>query len=231
MIMKPILLLHGALGSKSQFGEISEILSKQYEVHTFDFTGHGANPLPEVQFTIETFAQDISSYMQVNGLEGADIFGYSMGGYAALYASAAGMINAGRIFTLATKFDWNEDTAAREAKMLDAHKIRQKVPAFAEELAARHGSGKWEALLEMTREMMFCLGNRNLLNIDMLAKVKNEVLVSIGDRDKMVSLEETIAAYRALKNSSLLVIPGTEHPVEKVDAKRLSREIGNFFGE
>ena len=105
------------------------------------------------------------------------------------------------------------------------------MPAFAEELAARHGSGKWEPLLGMTREMMFRLGKDNLLNNVMLAKVKNEVLVSIGDRDKMVSLEETIAAYRALKNSSLLVIPGTEHPVEKVDAKRLSREIGNFFGE
>ena len=227
--MKPVLLLHGALGSKSQFREISEILSRKYEVFAFDFTGHGANNLPETQFTIETFAQDIAAYMRANGLAGTDIFGYSMGGYAALYASAAGLINAGRIFTLATKFEWNEDIAAREAKMLDAEKIKQKVPAFAEELAARHGRSKWEALLGMTREMMLELGRNNLLNNEKLAKVKNEVLVSIGDRDKMVSLEETIAAYRAIKNASLLVLPGTEHPIEKVDIHRITSELADFF--
>ena len=228
--MKPILLLHGALGSKSQFAEISEILSRKYEVFTFDFTGHGANNLPETQFTIETFAQDIAAYMRANGLDGTDIFGYSMGGYAALYASAAGLINAGRIFTLATKFEWNEDIAAREAKMLDAEKIKQKVPAFAEELAARHGH-KWEALLGMTREMMFELGRNNLLNTEMLAGVKNEVLVSIGDRDKMVSLEETIAAYRAIESARLLVIPDTSHPFETVHIERLGKEMQHFFGE
>ena len=226
--MKPVLLLHGALGSKSQFREISEILSRKYEVFTFDFTGHGANNLPETQFTIETFAQDIAAYMRANGLAGSDIFGYSMGGYAALYASAAGLINAGRIFTLATKFEWNEDIAAREAKMLDAEKIKQKVPAFAEELAARHGH-KWEALLGMTSEMMKRLGDKNPLNNEMLAKVKNEVLVSIGDRDKMVSLEETIAAYRAIEGASLLVLPGTEHPIEKVDIHRITSELADFF--
>ena len=227
--MKPILLLHGALGSKSQFSGITEMLAGNYDVFAFDFTGHGANQLPESQFTVETFAQDISAYMQVNGLEGADIFGYSMGGYAALYAAASGIINAGRIFTLATKFEWSEETAAREVKMLDAEKIKQKVPAFAEELAARHGSSKWEALLGKTREMMLELGRNNLLNTDMLARVKNEVLVSIGDRDKMVSLEETIAAYRAIKNASLLVIPETEHPLERVDLQRLTYEIKKFF--
>lgn len=229
--MKPILLLHGVLGSKSQFSAITEMLAGSYKVFAFDFTGHGANPLPEEQFTIETFAQDIAVYMQANGLDGVDIFGYSMGGYAALYASAAGMINAGRIFTLATKFEWTTEIAAREAKMLDAEKIRQKVPAFAEELAARHGSSKWEALLEMTREMMLELGRNNLLNSDMRARVKNEILVSIGDRDKMVSLEETIAAYRAMDNSSLLVFPNTEHPIERVDSKRLTHEIKNFYGK
>ncbi|MBE2217323.1 MAG: alpha/beta fold hydrolase [Ignavibacteria bacterium] len=229
--MKPILLLHGALGSKSQFAEISEILSQKYEVFTFDFTGHGANPLPETQFTIETFAQDISVFMRANGLDGTDIFGYSMGGYAALYASAAGLINAGRIFTLATKFEWNVEIAAREAKMLDAGKIKQKVPAFAEELAARHGSSKWESLLGMTREMVKRLGDKNPLNNEMLAKVNNEVLVSIGDRDKMVSLEETIAAYRAIENGSLLVLPKTEHPIERVDIQRLTHEMKTFFGK
>lgn len=228
--MKPILLLHGALGSKSQFAEIAGMLAGSYDVFTFDFAGHGANPLPEEQFSIETFAHEISVYMRANGLAGADIFGYSMGGYAALYASAAGLINAGRIFTLATKFEWTEEIAAREAKMLDADKIRQKVPAFAEELAARHGS-KWEALLGMTREMMTRLGRKNLLNTEMLARVKNDVLVSIGDRDKMVTLEETIAAYRVMVNSSLLVIPNTGHPIERVDAKRLTYEIKNFFGK
>ena len=68
-----------------------------------------------------------------------------------------------------------------------------------------------------------------MLNNEKLAKVKNEVLVSIGDRDKMVSLEETIAAYRAIEGASLLVLPGTKHPIEKVDIHRITSELADFF--
>jgi pimeloyl-ACP methyl ester carboxylesterase len=54
-------------------------------------------------------------------------------------------------------------------------------------------------------------------------------MVGVGDRDKMVTIEETLAAYRRLPNGRFIVLPDTPHPLEKVSPGRLAREIGDFF--
>jgi len=228
--MKRILLLHGAIGAQEQLEPLKIELSGKYEVHTFNFSGHGGSEIPHEPFSIEMFAGDIIDHVNSNDLAGIDIFGYSMGGYAALYAALKNPGKIGRIFTLATKFDWSIEIAEREVKMLDAEKIKQKVPKFAEELSARHGADKWVTVLEKTAGMMTALGTNNLLTAETLAEIQNEVLVGIGDSDKMVTLEETIAAYKALPKAKLLVMPGTPHPIEQVDVARLVSEVERFFG-
>jgi len=227
--MKKLLLLHGALGAKSQFLKLEALLKSRFEVHLIDFTGHGLNDMPEEPFGIEMFSGDIERWINENSTEPVNIFGYSMGGYAALHYAKDNPGKAGKIFTLATKFEWTPETAAREIKMLDAGKIKEKVPKFAEELAARHGADKWKKLLEKTAGMMTELGSKNALTPDDIAGIKNEVMLGIGDRDKMVTLEETISVYRQLKNGKLIVLPGTPHPLEQVDAQSLAMEIKSFF--
>lgn len=227
--MDSILLLHGALGAKEQFSELKGLLSESYDVHSFSFSGHGGRNLNAEPFTIELFAQEIIDYITLNKLNGINIFGYSMGGYAALFAAfkQPGLI--GKIITLATKFTWSPEIAAREIKMLDAEKIKAKVPQYARELANRHGVDDWENVLLKTADMMTALGNKPLLSSCVLNEIKNEVLVSIGDSDKMVSLEETISAYRSLPNAKLLVLPGTPHPIEQADPERIVYEIKKFI--
>lgn len=230
--MKKLLLLHGALGAKEQFNPLTEKLNSNYDVHTFNFQGHGRSAIPAEPFSIEMFAGDIISYLDENNINSIDIFGYSMGGYAALYAAINNPGRIGKIFTLATKFEWNPEIAEREIKMLDAEKIKQKVPKFAEELSKRHGADKWEIVLEKTAEMMKGLGESGgkhggfPLQLD---NINNEVLVGIGDSDKMVILEESKAASENLPNAKLIVLPGTPHPIELVDVDRLAEVIFNFF--
>ena len=77
--MKPsLLLLHGALGATGQFIELKEKLQPYFEVHAFNFSGHGGNDLPE-KFTIKLFVQDTISFLHKQGIATTDIFGYSMG--------------------------------------------------------------------------------------------------------------------------------------------------------
>ncbi len=227
--MKRILLLHGAIGAKDQFGVLQELLSADMEVHTMNFTGHGGGTIPVEPFAIDMFARDIIAYLDSNHIDEVNIFGYSMGGYAALYAALNNPGRIGKIFTFATKFEWIPEIAEREVKMLDAEKMKVKVPKFAQELAKRHGEDKWETLLLKTAEMMTGLGNRNVLTAELMKQINNKVLVGIGDSDKMVSLEETIAAFRVLPNANLIVLPGTPHPIEMADSTRLAAEIKIFF--
>ncbi|KXK44329.1 MAG: hypothetical protein UZ05_CHB002002655 [Chlorobi bacterium OLB5] len=78
--------------------------------------------------------------------------------------------------------------------------------------------------------MMTELGNNNVLTAELMKHVHNEILVGIGDSDKMVTLEETITAFRSLPNAGLTVLPRTPHPLEQVDLNRLLIEFNGFFG-
>ena len=42
-------------------------------------------------------------------------------------------------------------------------------------------------------------------------------MLMLGDRDKMVSIEETVNVYRQLTDARFSVLPGTPHAIEAVD--------------
>jgi len=122
-----------------------------------------------------------------------------------------------------------QGTASNECKMLDAGNISEKIPKFAEQLSQRHSPQDWKIVLKKTAEMMINLGRSLTLKPDDFSLIENNVMVSVGDRDTMVSIEETVDVYRKLKKGSLLVLPDTSHPIEKISADRLAYEIKLFF--
>jgi pimeloyl-ACP methyl ester carboxylesterase len=147
--------------------ELEKSLAGSFNVFTMNFSGHGGSPVPAEPFSIEMFAGDILKFLDSAGIDSANIFGYSMGGYAAIYLAKAHPDRIKKIFTLATKFLWSEEVAAREVRKLDAEKIKEKVPKFARELFIRHGfflTGK--TVLAKTAEMMINLGKNNTLKTE-----------------------------------------------------------------
>ena len=226
--MQHLLLLHGALGAAEQLQPLSETLSITYIVHSINFYGHGGvNDIEE--FTIEQFANQVYHYLLENKIDKVNIAGYSMGGYVALYLAKQHPEKINKIFTLATKFLWTPAIAGQEIKLLNPEKITEKLPAFASTLEKRHAPNDWKALLKKTAKLMTGLGDQPVLTTEDFQKIEQPILISIGDKDTMVSLEETIDVYRKLKHGYLLVLPATPHPIEKVDMKRLAEEINLFF--
>ena len=221
--MKPsLLLLHGAIGASTQLQPLADSLTAHYDVHLPDFPGHGGAPLPDQPFSISLFAEATLQYIRKHQLEDITIFGYSMGGYVALYLAKQhpGLIS--RIITLGTKFHWDEATAAKEVKMLNADTILQKVPAFADSLARSHAPQDWKEVLLKTSEMMLSMGHDNPLKPDEYKDITTPPLIMLGDRDKMVSIEETIAAYKGISGAQMAILPGTPHPIEQVNIALLS---------
>jgi pimeloyl-ACP methyl ester carboxylesterase len=223
-----LILLHGALGAATTLEPLQQALTCSYHVYTLDFAGHGGQPIPEQGYSIELFAQNVLDFMELHQLEQAHIFGYSMGGYVGLYLAHQHPARIKSIFTLATKFAWSEEAAAREVKLLNPDKIKEKVPQFAAILAARHAALPWEQVMHKTADMMHQLGRKPVLPSAILANVQQPVQVAVGDQDNMVTLEETIQAYRDLPNARLLVLPGTRHPLETIPVGRLQYEINLF---
>ncbi len=225
--MNHILLLHGAIGAASQLQPLQSMLENDFKAHTLNFNGHGANAFGNA-FSIEQFATEVADYIRDNGLESIHIFGYSMGGYVAMYLATKHPDLVKSICTLATKFYWDEAVAEKEIKMLDADKIEEKIPAFAKQLELRHAPNNWKDLLGKTKKMLIAMGNNNPLKTADYSTITNPVLLMLGDRDKMVLLEETVTVYKALPNAQMAVLPGTPHPLEQADMEQLAFQIKRF---
>jgi pimeloyl-ACP methyl ester carboxylesterase len=229
--MQHLLLLHGAIGAKSQFGSLAKALSNEFNIHLINFSGHGGKPITEANFSIALFAGEVLDYMEENRIERADIFGYSMGGYVAMYIARYHPARANHIITLATKFHWDQAIAAKEVKMLNAETIQQKVPAFAQQLSERHFPTDWKRLLEKTAELLTTLGDDNTLKHEDYLTVTAPCLLLLGDRDKMVTLDETVTVYKQLPDAQLGILPGTSHQLELVNLQLLVFLIKQFLSE
>lgn len=221
----PLLLLHGAIGAADQL-QVFNTLSRTSVA--FDFPGHGGKAFPE-EFSIRAFAESVLRRMDEQQFSAVDIFGYSMGGYVALYMARHYPERVGKIFTLATKFGWDEATAAKEVKMLNPEKIAEKVPKFAAALEKRHAPLDWKEVLKRTADLMLALGKNPELTKDDFAAITHPVLLSVGDRDMMVSIEETMQVYRSLPNAQFMVFPNTVHPIEQVNLQQLLPAIELFL--
>ena len=211
----PLLLLHGALGSKAQFSVLKAKLSIDFEVFDFDFQGHGGRPV-ESPFTMDLFTDNVLSFLDDNDLGKVHVFGYSMGGYVALNTALKHPERISKITTLGTKFDWSLESAEKEIKMLNPEKVEEKVPGFAENLRQIHHPQDWKVIMRKTAEMMLGMGNGARLTDEDFAQINQQVVVGIGSMDRMVSFAESKHVAALLPNGRLVHLEGVQHPIEKI---------------
>lgn len=225
--MKSVILLHGALGSQEQMLPLANKLSDRYRVLAFDFSGHGMKASTGHEFSIVDMANELEAYINQNKIMEPIVFGYSMGGYVALYHALIHPGKIQKIITLATKFDWSPENAEKESGQLDVEMMKLKIPEFVNALKLKHGI-YWEDVVLKTARMMNALGQSKPLDDRNLKRINTETLILIGDKDKMVSLTESQNAAENLLNGTLNILKDTPHPFERVDHINLADVIKEF---
>lgn len=225
--MESIILLHGAIGAKSQLETLANELEKYFDVHLLDFSGHGTSKTDK-DFSIELFSSDLLNYLKQFPDKKFYIFGYSMGGYVALYTELYHPGTLLSVYTYGTKFKWDKESAEKESKMLNPEKIEEKLQAFAADLANRHGKENWKTVLNKTAKMMLEMGLNPPLKDEDFAKITIPVIISWGDADKMVSKEESVNVKNVLPNGFFKSYTNWPHPLEKLDFKMLANDIVNL---
>lgn len=225
--MEHLLCIHGALGHPDDFSPLLPYLSPTFNVHLPLLGGHGSKPFP-ADASILAYVDQIDAFCKSEGIERAHFFGYSMGGYIALAYAKRFPGKVASIATLGTKMEWSVAIAEREARMLDADKIKEKVPRFAAELEAMHGP-QWTMLTRHIALLMQELGKAPELSPEDLALLERPVRLLVGNSDKMVTLEETRATAGALPNGNWGVLPSTGHPFKQVRPALLSALLADFW--
>jgi len=227
--MPDIILIHGALGAIDQLEPLAALLDTQHTVHRIELEGHGSTR-SDAPYSTHRFADNVRAFMAEKGIGAGSLFGYSMGGYVALAVAATSPDLVTRVATLGTKLAWSPDVAAKETSRLHAPTIRAKVPRFAEALEHRHAaSGGWELMLSRTAAYMTSLGEAATLDAGMLAAIRQPARLMVGDRDAVVTVDETRTAATALAAGQFAVLPNTPHPFEQVRLPLLAAHLSDFF--
>ncbi|GAA4008322.1 hypothetical protein GCM10022408_20580 [Hymenobacter fastidiosus] len=225
----PLLLLHGALGSARQLQPLARDLAQFYQVHLLSFSGHGGRELVAGEFTMRHFAREIQQYCSRNNLTAVHVFGYSMGGYAALLSAllVPGIIRS--ITTLGTKFNWTPETATAETRLLDPARIQEKVPQFARQLEQTHAPTPWPAVVAATAAMLHELGANPPLTAENLAGISIPVQILVGELDKTAGVDASARFAGYLPHARCETIMNTPHPLERVNPDFLAGRIVGFI--
>jgi pimeloyl-ACP methyl ester carboxylesterase len=84
---RPMILLHGGLGSGEMFGPILPLLADHHEVIAVDLQGHGRTADIDRPIDHRLMADDIAALIDHLGLDKPDVVGYSLGGGVAFFTA------------------------------------------------------------------------------------------------------------------------------------------------
>jgi pimeloyl-ACP methyl ester carboxylesterase len=98
---RPMILLHGGLGSGEMFGPILPVLAERHQVIAVDLQGHGRTADIDRPLDIRLMADDIAALIDHLGLDRPDVVGYSLGGGVALQTAVKYPGKVGRLVAAA----------------------------------------------------------------------------------------------------------------------------------
>jgi pimeloyl-ACP methyl ester carboxylesterase len=222
----PIIFLHGALGISADIAPLMNLFEERgFKTFSFNFSGHGKNANLSTEFRIDTFANDLEKFIKVNNLIDPVVFGYSMGGYVALYHKANFEDSPIKmIFTYGTKFNWSAMSVSKELPMMDPDYLIEKFSHVAETLKAKHGEN-WKHIMRSTAHMMQNLERLDGLTREDMAEVDIPVFLMLGDQDRVVTSEETNFTKNWLHKAQVKTISHSKHELERSNLRTIADTI------
>lgn len=212
-----LVLLPGLLGTfNSQWQRFVRPLSADFQLVTLDLRGHGRSGNNATTLTLDQLLQDIIGLLDFLQMETFHVCGYDLGGYLGLLLALSQPRRVSTLLMLATKFYWTGVAAEKMREQLDPETMSQNVPGYADLLVQDHGARQWRVLVRQAADIITHLAENGLTD-RMAAQAQCPILVCVGDRDKMVSLEESLRISRVIPQGQLLVLPGVSHPFRSIE--------------
>lgn len=94
---RPMILIHGGLGSGEMFGPILSTLASHHQVIAPDLQGHGRTADIDRPIDVRLMADDIAALIDHLGLDRPELVGYSLGGGVAFWTAVKFPMKVGRL--------------------------------------------------------------------------------------------------------------------------------------
>ena len=216
---RPLVVLHGAYMTIGMMGEVVPGLAEARRVIAVELQGHGRTADVDRPLTYEQMADDVAALIGYLGIEQADVFGYSMGGAAALQVAVRHPEVVRKLVVASASY--TSDGAHPE--------LLEMIPTITPEAFA--GSPIEEAYLRTAPnpdDFPNLVAKLKRLDMEPFAwppedirEIAAPTLLIVGDSD-IIRLEHAVELFRllgggvmgdlaGLPKSQLAVLPGTSH--------------------
>lgn len=227
----PLIMLHAASSSgRADFGAQIPRLAKEFTVLLPDARGHGGTRWDSrAGLRAEWLADDLLAFADALELETFDLLGFSMGAMTAIHAAVRRPERL-RSLVLAAISVEREPRTGVARRLLDPDRIERDDPAWAARLARLHdpvqGAGAWRRLLSAIAADAV---NQPLLSSRELHAVTCPTLVTSGDRDPFVPVDQAWRLSRQFVHGRLLVAPACGHQVLSERPAILNEALAGFY--
>jgi pimeloyl-ACP methyl ester carboxylesterase len=217
---KPLVLLHGAMSTiETSFGDVLPAFAETRQVIAIEQQAHGHTPDIDRPLSYTQMADDTAALLRELGIEGADVYGYSMGAGIAIELAIRhpGLVRRLVLASLAYSRDGLHPGIVEAIEGVTAEDLAGSV--FEEAYAkVAPDPANWAALVAKCNELD--IGFKGWSD-DEIWSIYKPALVVIGDSD-IVRPEHAVQLFRlfgggvegesaGLPRSQLAVLPGTTH--------------------
>lgn len=199
-----ILLIHGWGANLTNFSNIIQPLSQNFQVFALDLPGFGLSSLPSSAYTVEDFAQVVSDFIDNLELDSLTVLGHSFGGAVAVLAALTN--SKIKKVVLVDPAIIRQKTIKTKLK-ITFYKMLKKAP-YLHKFGIKLGSPDYQASGALKPTFL------KIINQDLqkyLPHVWQPVLVLWGQYDKETPITEAPIVNRLLPNSKLLIIAKSGH--------------------
>ena len=215
----PMILLHGNGGNASSFFYVVDHYIKSRRVITLDTRGHGRSPKGDAPFTLKQFAEDLLCFMDEQGIDKADLIGYSDGGNIA-------MLFAIKYPERVNSMVLNGANMFPEGLMeCDRRWIMGEYKRSKKALRRNPQNGK----ARESYDLMSLMVKEPHITPEELSALDIPTLVLVGSRDA-IKPEHTRLIADSIKGSTLAVVDGG-HNIVKSNSEGYIEALEDFYGK
>ncbi|WP_328411100.1 alpha/beta fold hydrolase [Nocardia sp. NBC_00403] len=202
---EPVLLLHGGFVDSRSFGPAVAMLTDRLRVFTADRRGHGRTPDLPGPISYDLMASDTIAFLdQVVGAS-AHLVGYSDGAIVAMLVAIRRPDLVRKLVLISGNFHYDGMTPGLLDGFMTGGLVQRLGPRYGE--VSPDGEEHFPVVVDKLLRMM---AEEPTLTEQQLTHIASPTLVITAD-DDAVTLEHTIALYRAIPDSELAVVPRASH--------------------
>jgi pimeloyl-ACP methyl ester carboxylesterase len=220
-----LVMLHGSRGSTQELLPFAQHMVNTCNPILPNLLGHGGRPIPE-HFTVHDMALDILAQMNENGVESSYLFGYSFGGYVALYLAKHAPHRIRGVCTLATKFVFDQATVDLFTHLSSVERIRNRQKELMDQ---RHPGQNWDRLVSGLADLYRQLGQAPALAEDDLRGIKVPTLVISANDDQLVPWSESLKLAYRVPHGQGFTFAGKAHPIDIIPVPFLASVIASWM--